>query len=163
NARTDVYLRGLVPRERAVEETIERARRYRAAGCDGIFVPALSDPAAIRSIAAAIALPLNVMVVPRLPPAAELAARGVRRVSGAGRARRGPRERGCRHRAGGVHRRASRGHAVSRRRRLRRDVRGHRRLHGAERPLPACPQLSPRRPRRLARAEIARLAANWSF
>ena len=81
NARTDVYLRGLVPRERAVEETIERARRYRAAGCDGIFVPALSDPAAIRSIAAAIALPLNVMVLPHLPPVAELAALGVRRVS----------------------------------------------------------------------------------
>src|SRR5262249_60243854 len=56
-------------------------RRYRAAGCDGIFVPALSDPAAIRSIAAEIALPLNVMVVPRLPPVAELAALGVRRVS----------------------------------------------------------------------------------
>ena len=81
NARTDVYLRGLVPREQAVEETIERARRYRAAGCDGIFVPALSDPAAIRSIVAAIALPLNVMVVPRLPPVAELATLGVRRVS----------------------------------------------------------------------------------
>src|SRR5262245_61879662 len=81
NARTVVFLRGLVPRVRAGKETIEPARRYRAAGCDGIFVPALSDPAAIRSIAAAIALPLNVMVVPRLPPVAELAALGVRRVS----------------------------------------------------------------------------------
>ena len=81
NARTDVYLRRLVPPERAVAETIERARRYRAAGCDGVFVPALTDPDAIGSIAVAIGLPLNVMVVPRLPPVAQLRTLGVRRVS----------------------------------------------------------------------------------
>jgi 2-methylisocitrate lyase-like PEP mutase family enzyme len=81
NARTDVFLRGLVPPERAVAETIARARRYGEAGCDGIFVPLLADPDAIRAVAAAIALPLNVMVVPHLPPVAELAALGVRRVS----------------------------------------------------------------------------------
>jgi 2-methylisocitrate lyase-like PEP mutase family enzyme len=81
NARTDVYLRGLVPAERAVDETIERGRRYRAAGCDGLFVPYLSEPAAMRRIATEVALPLNVMVVPALPPVAELGALGVRRVS----------------------------------------------------------------------------------
>jgi 2-methylisocitrate lyase-like PEP mutase family enzyme len=81
NARTDVYLRGLVPPARALAETIERAQRYRAAGCDGVFVPNLTDAAAIRGVAAAIALPLNVMVRPVLPPVAELAALGVRRVS----------------------------------------------------------------------------------
>jgi hypothetical protein len=32
NARTDVYLRRLVPPEQAVAETIERGRRYLAAG-----------------------------------------------------------------------------------------------------------------------------------
>ena len=76
-----MYLRRLAPPERAVAETIERARRYRAAGCDGVFVPALTDPDAIGSIAVAIGLPLNVMVVPRLPPVAQLRTLGVRRVS----------------------------------------------------------------------------------
>ena len=74
-------MRRLAPPERAVAETIERARRYRAAGCDGVFVPALTDPDAIGSIAVAIGLPLNVMVVPRLPPVAQLRTLGVRRVS----------------------------------------------------------------------------------
>ena len=81
NARTDVFLRGLVAKEERVGETVRRARRYQAAGCDGIFVPAASDPAMIRELAAAIELPLNVMVVPALPAVAELAKLGVRRVS----------------------------------------------------------------------------------
>ena len=81
NARTDVFLRGLVPAERAVAETVERARQYRAAGADGVFAPRLSDPQAIRELVAAIELPLNVMVVPGLPPVADLQRLGVRRVS----------------------------------------------------------------------------------
>jgi 2-methylisocitrate lyase-like PEP mutase family enzyme len=81
NARTDVYLRGLVPPERAVDEVIERAARYREAGCDGIFAPGVTDVEAIRTIAAAIGLPLNVLVVPGLPPLAALADLGVARVS----------------------------------------------------------------------------------
>ena len=81
NARTDVYLKGLVPAEQAVGESIARAERYLAAGCDGIFVPAVVDPDEIRTIASAIAVPLNVLVVPRLPPVAELAELGVHRVS----------------------------------------------------------------------------------
>lgn len=85
NARTDVYLRGLVPKERRVEETLTRAERYRTAGADGIFVPGLVDASEIRAITEASRLPLNVMALPRLPPAAELEALGVRRLSaGAG-------------------------------------------------------------------------------
>jgi len=81
NARTDVYLRGLVPKERAVAESIERGRRYQAAGGDGFFVPKISDLAEMRAIAAAIALPLNVLVMPELASVAELQSAGVRRVS----------------------------------------------------------------------------------
>jgi 2-methylisocitrate lyase-like PEP mutase family enzyme len=81
NVRTDVYLRGLVPPERAVHETIERGRRYQAAGCDGLFVPGLSDAGAIREIVQALDLPLNVMIVPGLPSVSELRALGVRRLS----------------------------------------------------------------------------------
>jgi 2-methylisocitrate lyase-like PEP mutase family enzyme len=85
NARTDVYLRGLAAKERRVEETLARAERYRSAGADGIFVPGLSDPAEIRAVAQASPLPLNVMAWSGLPPATELEALGVRRLSaGAG-------------------------------------------------------------------------------
>jgi len=81
NARTDVFLRRLVPPERAVAESIERGRRYQAAGCDGFFVPKVTDLAQMRVIADAVALPLNVLVMPGLAPVAELQSAGVRRVS----------------------------------------------------------------------------------
>jgi 2-methylisocitrate lyase-like PEP mutase family enzyme len=82
NARTDVYLRRLVPRDQAVEQTIERARRYRDAGCDGVFVPCVVAPDDIRALVAAIdPLPLNVMAFTNLPAAAELRSLGVRRLS----------------------------------------------------------------------------------
>jgi len=82
NARTDVFLRGLVPADRAVAETIERARRYRAAGADGVFVPGVIAVDDIRAVAAGVEpLPLNVMAWPGLPDAPELRALGVRRLS----------------------------------------------------------------------------------
>jgi len=81
NARTDVYLRSLVPPEGRVDETIRRAALYRGAGADGIFAPGVTDPAEIRGIAAAAGLPLNILARPGLPPAAQLAELGVRRLS----------------------------------------------------------------------------------
>jgi 2-methylisocitrate lyase-like PEP mutase family enzyme len=85
NARVDVYLHRLAPAERAVEMTLERAARYRAAGCDGIFVPFVADPATVRALVAGIEpLPLNLIAMPGLGPAAELAKLGVRRLSAGG-------------------------------------------------------------------------------
>jgi 2-methylisocitrate lyase-like PEP mutase family enzyme len=81
NARTDVYLHGLAEGAAALDETIARARRYREAGADGLFVPGILDTAAIRAVAAAIDLPLNVLAWPGLPAAAELRTLGVRRLS----------------------------------------------------------------------------------
>jgi 2-methylisocitrate lyase-like PEP mutase family enzyme len=81
NARTDVYLRGLAHGEAALQETIARGRRYREAGCDSLFVPAVVEPAAIRALVDAVELPLNVLAWPGLPAAAELQALGVRRLS----------------------------------------------------------------------------------
>jgi 2-methylisocitrate lyase-like PEP mutase family enzyme len=81
NARTDVYLKSLVPPERALEETLRRARAYEAAGSDGVFVPAVTTEGDIRAIAGATRLPLNVLVMPGMAPVAELARWGVRRVS----------------------------------------------------------------------------------
>ncbi len=82
NARTDVYLRGLASGPAAVDEVVRRARLYRAAGCDGLFVPCIADAAEMRAVATAIApMPLNVMLIPGLPPTSELQALGVRRLS----------------------------------------------------------------------------------
>ncbi|HYR27124.1 MAG TPA: isocitrate lyase/phosphoenolpyruvate mutase family protein [Thermoanaerobaculia bacterium] len=82
NARVDVLLKQLVPREQAIEEIIARAARYRDAGTDGIFVPLLSDPKEIETVVRAIdPLPLNVMAVPGLATAPELKRLGVRRLS----------------------------------------------------------------------------------
>ena len=81
NARTDVYLKGLCAPERRVEETLRRAALYRAAGADGLFVPGVVDREEIRAITAGAGLPVNVLVRPGLPLAAELAALGVRRLS----------------------------------------------------------------------------------
>jgi 2-methylisocitrate lyase-like PEP mutase family enzyme len=80
NARTDVYLRGLAP-GRANDEVIARAALYRAAGCDGIFVPGVTAAADIAALVAGIDAPLNVMARPGLPDAATLQQLGVRRLS----------------------------------------------------------------------------------
>ena len=81
NARVDVYLYELAPEPARVEETLSREKRYREAGASGIFVPGVVDPAEIRTIAAEVGLPLNVLAWPGLPPAAELVGLGVRRLS----------------------------------------------------------------------------------
>ncbi|WP_334161528.1 isocitrate lyase/PEP mutase family protein [Phenylobacterium sp.] len=83
NARTDVYLRGLAQGEAAEAETVRRAGLYAAAGASGIFTPGASDEALIGRLAQAIALPLNIMLLPGLAPAARLQALGVRRLSSA--------------------------------------------------------------------------------
>jgi len=81
NARTDVYLRGLVPEDRRIEETLARARIYKEAGADGLFVPGLIATAGIQGVVAGAGLPVNLLAWPELAPAAELGALGVKRVS----------------------------------------------------------------------------------
>jgi 2-methylisocitrate lyase-like PEP mutase family enzyme len=82
NARTDVYLRGVARGEAAAEEIIRRASLYRAAGCDGLFVPGVSTAGAMAAISAAIEpMPLNIMAVPNLPSMDTLLKSGVRRLS----------------------------------------------------------------------------------
>ncbi|HEX3829074.1 MAG TPA: isocitrate lyase/phosphoenolpyruvate mutase family protein [Sporichthyaceae bacterium] len=81
NVRTDVYLRGLAPEGVRVSEVLARAKLYRDAGADGLFVPGIWQPEEIGEVAAAAGLPLNVMYLPGLPALAELGALGVRRLS----------------------------------------------------------------------------------
>lgn len=81
NARTDVYLRGLVPPLQRIEETLARALAYGEAGADGLFVPGIAEQAAITAVVAGTKLPLNVLARASLPPAEELRNWGVRRLS----------------------------------------------------------------------------------
>ena len=106
NARTDVVLRQLVPANEAVPEVLARAARYARAGADGLFVPRLAEPDAIRKVVAAVDLPLNVMAIPSLAPLAQL--RILRRAPAQ---RRGRRCEGCPDRGSGC------GRALPRRRR----------------------------------------------
>ncbi|WP_405162487.1 isocitrate lyase/phosphoenolpyruvate mutase family protein [Nocardia sp. NBC_01499] len=76
NARVDTYWV-----KDDTEHTLTRAERYTAAGADGIFVPALTDPDAIAAIIAAIPLPINLLYSPTGPSIATLGTLGVRRVS----------------------------------------------------------------------------------
>jgi 2-methylisocitrate lyase-like PEP mutase family enzyme len=88
NARTDVYWLGIGDGATRVAETVRRANAYRAAGADCLFVPGLLDCPTIARLACEIDGPLNVLASKGMPPVAELAALGVRRVSqGSGPAR----------------------------------------------------------------------------
>ncbi|MFB7439669.1 isocitrate lyase/phosphoenolpyruvate mutase family protein [Streptomyces sp. S1A1-8] len=77
NARIDTVLRGAG----GVEETLERAAAFLAAGADGIFVPGVVDPGTVKSLVAGVEGPLNVLAGPGAPSVAELAALGVARIS----------------------------------------------------------------------------------
>ena len=81
NARVDVFLKDLVGREQALEATLERTARYEAAGCDGIFVPGVSDAHEIAAIVRSTTLPVNVLAWPDLPALDDLRKLGVRRLS----------------------------------------------------------------------------------
>ncbi|MCS5492405.1 isocitrate lyase/PEP mutase family protein [Curtobacterium flaccumfaciens] len=81
NARTDVHLAGLVDPELRLAETLERARRYRGAGADGVFVPGVRDVETIRALVESIDGPVNVMAGPGSPTVSELARLGVARIS----------------------------------------------------------------------------------
>jgi 2-methylisocitrate lyase-like PEP mutase family enzyme len=81
NARVDVYLRKLREGEAAYQETVARARRYREAGANSIFVPAASGEALIERLVRGVILPLNVLAWPGVPPAEKLKELGVRRLS----------------------------------------------------------------------------------
>ncbi|MEV0267199.1 isocitrate lyase/phosphoenolpyruvate mutase family protein [Hamadaea sp. NPDC050747] len=77
NARIDTFLAGAG----GLDETVERATAYVAAGADGVFVPGVTDPATIKELVAAIPAPLNILVGPGSPTIGELAELGVARAS----------------------------------------------------------------------------------
>lgn len=81
NARTDLWLKPLVPDGERLGEAIRRGRLYAEAGADGFFLPRLATIADIRAIASEVRLPLNLMAVADLPATEDSRAAGVTRVS----------------------------------------------------------------------------------
>ena len=77
NARTDTYWLG----RPSLDETLERAHAYVAAGADGIFVPGVTDEHEIAALAEALPVPLNVLFAPGKHPVPRLAELGVARIS----------------------------------------------------------------------------------
>lgn len=78
NVRTDTFLLGL---SNPVEQTVERAAKYRDAGANGLFVPCIEREEDIRLIIKEIEFPLNVMCMPNLPDFRILKNLGVKRIS----------------------------------------------------------------------------------
>ena len=81
NARTDSYWLKIGDPTAQLRTSIERANRYREAGADCLFVPAVTDKVAIKTLVQEIHGPINVLTVPGCPPIPELEQLGVRRVS----------------------------------------------------------------------------------
>ncbi|PJE93873.1 isocitrate lyase/phosphoenolpyruvate mutase family protein [Streptomyces carminius] len=78
NARTDTHWLAAEPTTAAA---LRRARRYLAAGADGVFVPGLADEDGIRALAGELDAPLNVLFAPGRHTCERLAGLGVRRIS----------------------------------------------------------------------------------
>jgi 2-methylisocitrate lyase-like PEP mutase family enzyme len=76
-ARAENYLRGRPD----LADTIDRLQAYQEAGADVLYVPGLTRLEDIRQLVASVDRPVNVLARPGVPPVAELAEAGVRRVS----------------------------------------------------------------------------------
>lgn len=81
NARTDVFLREVGDAGGRLAEVLRRARVYRGAGADGIFVPGVVDGPTIGRLVAGVGAPLNVLTGRAGPTIPELRQLGVARVS----------------------------------------------------------------------------------
>jgi len=81
NARTDLYLFQVGDVKTRFSAAVERARLYRRAGADCVFVPGVIDMSTIAELVKAIEGPLNIMAMPGAPSAKQLGEVGVARVS----------------------------------------------------------------------------------
>jgi 2-methylisocitrate lyase-like PEP mutase family enzyme len=81
NARTDVFFEHSEDAARAINEALDRARAYAAAGASGFFIPGLVEDALIKRMCEGVALPVNVMVMDGVPSSGRLTELGVTRIS----------------------------------------------------------------------------------
>ncbi len=75
--RAENHIRGVDD----LDDTIARLIAYRDAGADAVYAPGLSDLDQIASVVEAVAVPVNILALPKGPTISELASVGVRRVS----------------------------------------------------------------------------------
>jgi 2-methylisocitrate lyase-like PEP mutase family enzyme len=76
-ARAENYLHGRPD----LGDTITRLQTYQEAGADVLFAPRVVDPADLRTLLAAVDLPVNVLVTPDAPAISVLAELGIARIS----------------------------------------------------------------------------------
>ena len=82
NARTDVYLKaGHLSAGEKLDKTIERGKAYRDAGADGFYPIFLKPKDDIEAIVKAVALPVNILLLPGIPDFETLQKTGVARLS----------------------------------------------------------------------------------
>ncbi|NOT33736.1 MAG: isocitrate lyase/phosphoenolpyruvate mutase family protein [Candidatus Eisenbacteria bacterium] len=81
NARTDVFLAQVGAPETRFDEAVRRAKLYRQAGADCLFVPGVIDAETIAALVRAIDGPLNILARAGAPTLSQLGALGVARVS----------------------------------------------------------------------------------
>ncbi len=81
NARTDVFFEHGENGAQAVDEALERAKAYAAAGASGFFIPGLTQEALIARLCETVTLPVNVMVMDGVPSNERLSKLGVARIS----------------------------------------------------------------------------------
>jgi 2-methylisocitrate lyase-like PEP mutase family enzyme len=82
NARTDLFLgEGDDDPAKSIDEAVERAKAYAAAGASGFFIPGLTKSSLIERICKAVSLPVNVMVMDGAPSNERLSQLGVARIS----------------------------------------------------------------------------------
>jgi 2-methylisocitrate lyase-like PEP mutase family enzyme len=80
NAVIDTYLQ-LPNSTRRFEDTVERARLYREAGADCVYVPGIRERDEIGALVELVGGPVNVLAMVGVPPVRELESLGVVRVS----------------------------------------------------------------------------------
>jgi 2-methylisocitrate lyase-like PEP mutase family enzyme len=76
-ARAENHLHGVTD----LADTIARLRAYQEAGADVLYAPGIARLEDIRRVVDSVELPVNVLARPGVPPVAELAQAGVRRIS----------------------------------------------------------------------------------
>lgn len=81
NARVDTYLRSGGDSATRLQDTLDRAAAYLAAGADGIFVPGVTDIETVSALAKGMDAPLNVLAGYGAPSVAEFASAGAVRIS----------------------------------------------------------------------------------
>jgi 2-methylisocitrate lyase-like PEP mutase family enzyme len=87
NARTDIFLKAdpATHSEAHLEDAMRRASAFADAGASGFFAPGLRNAQSIEKLCAHSPIPVNILMVPDVPPTKTLAELGVARISYGGR------------------------------------------------------------------------------